>query len=106
MYQKLVDLWQRFTRESEEWEYFRYLQNHPDRCNFIKDMSKAELAEELHRWHLRSDLQAQSLHMVSKLTHVQSDTINELRSQINFQELLLKDMLEEVNYYKNPYRLK
>ena len=105
MYQKLVDLWQRFTRESEEWEYFEYLRRYPDRLYGSRDKTKAKLAEELHQWRMRSDSQAQSLDMVSKLTHVQSDKITELQSQINFQELLLKDMLEEVNYHKNQYQL-
>jgi hypothetical protein len=47
---KLSDLWNRFTRESEEWEYFEYLRRYPDRTPFIEGKTKAELAQELYQW--------------------------------------------------------
>jgi hypothetical protein len=50
MWQKLVELWNRFTRESEEWEYFEYLRRYPDRTPFIEGKTKAELAQELYQW--------------------------------------------------------
>jgi len=102
---KLANLWNRFTRKSEEWEYFEYLRQHPDRTPFIEGKTKAELAQELHDWKMRSNQQAQSLETISKLTHIQSDKISDLQSQLNLQELLLTSMLEEVNHYKNQHQL-
>lgn len=61
MWQRLVELWNRFTRESEEWEYFEYLRRHPDRTPFIEGKTKAELAQELHDWKVRSSEQAQTI---------------------------------------------
>ena len=58
IFTKLVELWNRFTRESEEWEYFEYLRRHPDRTPFIEGKTKAELAQELHDWKVRSSEQA------------------------------------------------
>lgn len=61
MYQQLVELWNRLTRESEEWEYFEYLRKHPDRAQFLEGKTKAELAQELHDWKMRSSEQAQTI---------------------------------------------
>ncbi len=58
MWQKLVKLWNRFTRESEDWEYFKYLRRHPDQAPFLEGKTKAELAKELHDWKMRSNEQA------------------------------------------------
>ncbi len=58
---KLANLWNRFTRESEEWEYFEYLQRNPDQAPFLENKTKAELAKELHDWKMRSNEQAQTI---------------------------------------------
>lgn len=58
---KLTNLWNRLTRESEEWEYFEYLRQHPDRTPFIEGKTKVELAQELHDWKMRSSEQAQTI---------------------------------------------
>jgi hypothetical protein len=55
---KIVKLWNRFTRESEEWEYFEYLRRHPDQALFLENKTKADLAKELHDWKMRSNEQA------------------------------------------------
>lgn len=86
MWQKLTDWWKKFSCESEEWEYFKYLRRHPDRASFIEGKTKTQLAQELYDWKMRSSNQA--------------DEITALRGQIHLQELLLKSMLEEVNNYK------
>lgn len=61
MWQRLVELWNRFICESEEWEYFEYLRRYPDRTPFIEGKTKAELAQELHDWKMRSSEQAQTI---------------------------------------------
>ncbi|UQS95007.1 hypothetical protein Pam2_127 [Pseudanabaena phage Pam2] len=61
MWQQLVELWNRLTRESEEWEYFEYLRKHPDRAQFLEGKTKAELAQELNDWKVRSSEQAQTI---------------------------------------------
>ena len=58
MWQQLVELWNLLTLESEEWEYFGYLRKHPDQAQFLKGKTKAELAQELHDWKMRSSEQA------------------------------------------------
>ena len=61
---KLSNLWNRFTRESEDWEYFEYLRQHPDRTPFIEGKTKAELAQELHDWKMRSNEQARTINQL------------------------------------------
>ena len=58
IFTKLANLWNRLTRESEEWEYFEYLRRYPDRTPFIEGKTKSELAQELHNWKMRSSEQA------------------------------------------------
>lgn len=100
MWQRLKEWWQEANREPEYLEYYKYLRRYSERLEGSRGKTKAELAQELHDWKMRSSNQAQSLDMVSKLTHVQADEITRMRGQLYLQELLLKSMLEEVNYYK------
>jgi len=80
IFTKLANLWNRFTRESEDWEYFEYLRRHPDRTPFIEGKTKAELAQELHDWKMRSSEQAQ--------------TIMKLESEIKAQEKSFWDRIK------------
>lgn len=61
MWNQIANLWNRFTRESEEWEYFEYLRRYPDQTPFLAGKTKAELAQELHDWKIRSSEQAQTI---------------------------------------------
>jgi hypothetical protein len=96
MWQRLVELWNRFTRESEEWEYFEYLRRHPDRAPFLEGKTKAELAQELHDWKMRSNEQALTISQLKaeigmykfnklffKSEHSQSPTELTIKATIN-----------------------
>jgi hypothetical protein len=58
IFTKLANLWNRFTSESEDWEYFKYIRRYPDRAPFLEGKTKAELAQELPDWKMRSSEQA------------------------------------------------
>jgi hypothetical protein len=79
---KLANLWNRFTRESEDWEYFKYLRQHPDRAPFIEGKTKVELAQELHDWKVHSSEQARSLNFWIEFSKTQALVIYNLQSDI------------------------